>query len=113
MSKRCDSHPNAALQLESFTSLRQLLCFIFRTYDGCYLVALSIIFLLWGGANVILSEDGVDMNSAGLLLYPGLLLVVYLRHRIGTRSSARLPSILSFVSLTAISLVPVYINYWR
>lgn len=62
MSKKCDSYPSATLQLESFISLRQLLCFIFRTYDGYYLVALSIVLLLWGGTNIILSEDGVDMS---------------------------------------------------
>lgn len=100
-------------RLESFTSIKQLFGFILHTYDGCYLVALSIVFFLWATYRLVQSSDGIGWISLALFFYPVLLLVVYVRHRIGTLPSDQTPSIFSFVSLTALAFVPVYIIFWR
>lgn len=100
-------------RLESFTSIRQLFGFILHTYDGYYLVALSIVYFLWATYTLVQSSEGIELNSLALFFYPALLLVVYVRHRIGTLSSDQSPSIFSFVSLTVLALVPAYIIFWR
>jgi len=100
-------------RLESFTSIRQLFSFILHTYDGYYLVALSIAYFLWATYTLVQLSEGIGLNSLALFFYPVLLLVVYVRHRIGTLPSDQSPSIFSFVSLTVLALVPAYITFWR
>lgn len=100
-------------QLESFTDLRTLVRFIFRTWDGYYLIFLSAIYLFWAVYLLTTSKSETTSYWPVVSAYPILLLIIYIRHRIGTCSSDHKPILFSFISLTSFAIVPIYIIFWR
>lgn len=100
-------------RLDSSTTISQLLNFIFHSYDGWYLAALTILYLCWGILSAIQSAEILAVHPLVLCFYPALLMIVYIRQRLGTFATDKSPTFFSFMSLTALATVPVYIIFWR
>ncbi len=104
---------NSDLYLESFTNIKALTKFILKTPDGKYLIFLSTLFLCWTGWLYLGANHQNRSYWALVFIYPILLLVIYLRHRIGTKASDTTPIPFAIASLTAMALAPIYIIYWK
>lgn len=100
-------------RLESFAGPKVLLRFISRTYDGLYLLFLSVVYLFWAAYLLVIPEDKSGSYWPVIGVYPILMFVVYVRHRIGTSASDNKPIWFSLISLTAFAVVPIYIIFWR
>lgn len=93
--------------------MRQLFRFIAQTYDGRYLIALSVIYISFAIYLTFWSSPDKKLYALMTAFYPVLLLVVYVRQRFGTSATEVAPMLFSFIGLTAIALVPFYKIFWR
>jgi hypothetical protein len=105
-----DSRKNSQLNsIESFTTMSDMFAFLIRTYDGWYLIAISVGYVCFG-LWIICGESSNDLDLAiAFLAYPIVLFLIYVRHRIGTRTSDFHATAFTVIGLTVIAVAPIYV----
>lgn len=108
-----EDKPENPSALRPSSGVGDIILFVLRTPDGCYLLFLIFCFFSALVACILFVSNINSMNLIALGVAPFLLFSIYIRQRVGTTSGDWRAAVGCAVSLTAVAGAIFYVIFWR
>lgn len=99
---------NVRLYLKASSSIFYTLKFMLATYDGKFVIIVSLLYFVWGVIGVFGVTHVDNVEPLGLIAIAVALLVVFIWHRIDSYSDDIVKSIFCLIGTTAIAVIPFH-----